>query len=169
MAQTLAAIGWVDWALLAVVLLSVAVGLWRGLVFEVLAVLGWIAAYVAAQLLAADLGPHLPLGAPGSGLNRAAAFVVVFFAVLVVWSLASRLVRLLVHATPLSVADRTLGAGFGLLRGLLGLLALTTVVTMTPARTAPEWTASHGARWLTGVLQDIKPMLPRELADHLRV
>ena len=62
-----------------------------------------------------------------------------------------------------------LGAGFGLLRGLLGLLALTTVVTMTPARTAPEWTASHGARWLTGVLHDIKPMLPRALADHLRV
>ncbi len=169
MAQSLLAIGWVDWALLAVVLLSVVVGLWRGLVFEVLAVVGWIAAYVAAQWLAADVAAHLPLGAPGSGLNRAAAFVLVFLAVLVGWSLASRVVRLLVHATPLSVADRTLGAGFGLLRALLALIALTTVVTMTPARTAPEWTASHGARWLTGVLQDIKPMLPRELADHLRV
>lgn len=169
MAQTLASIGWVDWALLAVVLLSVAVGLWRGLVFEVLAVLGWVAAYVAAQLLAVDVAPHVPLGAPGSGLNRATAFALVFIATLVAWALASRLVRLIVHATPLSLVDRTLGAGFGLLRGLLGLLALTTVVTMTPARTAPEWTASHGARWLTGVLHDIKPMLPRALADHLRV
>lgn len=42
-------IGWVDWALLAVLLASVIVGLVRGLVFEVLSLLGWVAAYIAAQ------------------------------------------------------------------------------------------------------------------------
>ena len=42
-------LGWVDWTLLAVLALSVAVGLWRGLVFELMSLVGWFAAYLAAQ------------------------------------------------------------------------------------------------------------------------
>jgi membrane protein required for colicin V production len=168
-ADALAGVGWVDWALLAVIVLSILLGLWRGLVFEVLAVLGWVAAFFAAQALALDVAARLPVGEPGSGLNHAAAFALVFLAALIVWALGAKLVRLLVHATPLSLADRTLGAGFGLLRGLLVLLALATVVTMTPAAQAPDWTSSLGAQWLTALLQGLKPMLPYELAEHLRV
>ena len=48
--MSLPALGWVDWALLAVLALSIAVGLWRGLVFEVLSLVGWVGAYIAAQL-----------------------------------------------------------------------------------------------------------------------
>jgi membrane protein required for colicin V production len=134
-----------------------------------MAVLGWIAAYVAAQALALEVAPYVPVGEPGSGLRHAVAFSLVFLGALVVWTLGASLVRLLIHATPLSAADRTLGAGFGLLRGLLALLVLATVVTMTPAREAPQWTSSLGAQWLTGMLQGLKPMLPHELAGHLRI
>jgi membrane protein required for colicin V production len=35
-----------DWVVLAVLLLSMVLGAWRGLVVEVLSVLGWIAAFV---------------------------------------------------------------------------------------------------------------------------
>ena len=40
---------------------------------------------------------------------------------------------------------------------------------MTPAAQAPDWTSSLGAQWLTALLQGLKPMLPYELAEHLRV
>ena len=66
-------IGWVDLTLFAMIAVSVLVGLWRGLVFEMLAVLGWLAAYFAAQWFAPDLAPHLPIGASGSALNHAAS------------------------------------------------------------------------------------------------
>ena len=33
-------------------------GLWRGLVFEVLSLLGWVAAFLLAQWLAPRLAPH---------------------------------------------------------------------------------------------------------------
>jgi membrane protein required for colicin V production len=55
------------------------------------------------------------------------------------------------------------------MRGLLVLLALATVVTLTPAREAPDWRASVGAQWLTAVLRGLKPVLPGEVAGHLRV
>ena len=40
---------WLDGALLAVLLVSALVGLWRGLVYEVLSVAGWVLAFVLAQ------------------------------------------------------------------------------------------------------------------------
>lgn len=159
--------GWVDLALLGSVLLSVLVGLWRGLVFELLSLLGWVAAYIAAQAFASTVAAYLPVGAPGSALNLGAAFALVFLAALIVWSIAARLVRLLIHATPLSVVDRLLGGVFGALRGVVLLLALVTVVSMTPAQRAPAWQASIGVAWLRNLLQHIKPVLPDSVGRHL--
>ena len=162
------AIGWVDWALLAVLLASVVVGLVRGLVFEVLSLLGWVAAYVAAQMFSGALAPHLPVGAPGSALNLGASFVVTFILALIVWMLLARLVRLIVHATPLTLIDRTLGGVFGLVRALVLLLAVATVVSFTPAVRATSWQASHGAAWLGVLLAGLKPVLPPAVARHLQ-
>ena len=99
---------------------------------------GTYVAWFGAQWIAPELAPLLQLGGAGSGLNHASAFVVAFIGVLLACALLARLVRLLVQATPLSVADRALGAGFGLARGTLLLLAVAVVVALTPlASTAP--------------------------------
>jgi membrane protein required for colicin V production len=160
-------LGWVDWALLAVLALSVAVGLWRGLVFEVLSLLGWVVAYIAAQVFAPALAPMLPIGSAGGALNQAAAFAATFIAALLAWALAARLLRLVIHATPLQLVDRVLGGGFGLLRGAVLLLAVATVVLLTPAQRAPAWQHSQGAAWLTTLLTGLKPVLPEAIAQHL--
>lgn len=160
-------LGWVDITLLAVLLVSVIVGLWRGLVFELMSLMGWVVAYVLAQVYTPEVTGYLPIGERGSALNYAAAFAVSFIAVLIVWSLLARLVRLLIHATPLTVIDRALGAGFGLLRGLVLLLVVATIVALTSARQSAGWTASRGAAWLNVALQGLKPVLPPEVARHL--
>ena len=160
-------IGPIDLALLLVLAVSIIVGLLRGLLFEVLSLAGWVAAYIAAQLLTPAVAPHVPVGTPGSGLNQAAGFVVTFIAALIVWALAARLIRLLVRASPLSALDRVLGGGFGLLRGIVVLLALATVVALTPMARSVAWQSSKGASWLTGALQGLKPVLPHEVARHL--
>lgn len=163
----MAALGWVDWTLLAVLAVSAVVGLVRGFVFEAMSLAGWAVAWFAAQWFAADLAPHLPVGAPGGALNHAAAFVACFVVALLAWALLARLVRLLVRATPLSPADRVLGAGFGLARGAVLLLALATVVALTPVRQSAPWRESHGAMWLNTAMQGLKPVLPEDLARHL--
>lgn len=159
--------GWVDITLAVVLLASVLVGLVRGLVFEILSLAGWVVAYVAGQWLAPHAAPHVGIGAPGSTLNVGAAFLIVFIVVLLAWSLCARLVKLLVHATPLSMPDRVLGAGFGALRGLVVLLVLATVVAMTPAVRSAAWQGSQGAGWLSIALAQVRPMLPSGVAQHL--
>jgi membrane protein required for colicin V production len=156
----LARLGWVDALLLLVLCSSVVVGLLRGFVFEVMSLAGWVAAWFAAQWAAPELARWLPVGVPGGGLNQAAAFAVAFVLALLLWTLLARLVRLLVRATPLSLPDRLLGAGFGGLRaGVLGL-ALATVVGMTPAAQSEGWRQSHGARWLGEGIRWLAPLLP---------
>jgi membrane protein required for colicin V production len=165
--RRLPTLGWVDWVLLAVLALSVIVGLWRGAVFEVLSLAGWLVAYLVAQLFTTQVAPHITVGDSGSALNHGVTFAMLFVATLIIWAIAARLVRLLIHATPLKAIDRALGAAFGLLRGAVVLLALATVVLLTPAARSADWQASQGAAWLTLLLEGLKPMLPRELAHHL--
>jgi membrane protein required for colicin V production len=165
--DTFGSLGWVDLALLAVLALSIVIGLWRGLVFEVLSLVGWVVAYFAAQWLSPTVATYVPIGSPGSALNQGAAFALTFIAALILWGLLARLARLLISATPLSVPDRVLGAGFGALRGVVLLLAIATVVALTPAVRAPAWRTSQGAVWLDVLLQELKPVLPNEVAQHL--
>lgn len=160
-------LSWIDWTLLAVLAVSVVIGLVRGFVFECLSLAGWVVAWFAAQWSAPWLSLHLPVGAPGSALNLGAAFALAFIAALVVWGLLAKLIRMLIHATPLSVPDRLLGAGFGALRGGVLLLAVATVVGLTPAAQSKAWREARGARWLHQTLVMLKPLLPEAAARHL--
>jgi membrane protein required for colicin V production len=160
-------LGWVDLMLLGVLALSVLVGLVRGFVFEALSLAGWVVAYFAAQWLAPVIGERIPIGAPGSSANQAAALVLGFFAAFLLWSIMVRLLRSLIRATPLSIIDRLLGAAFGCVRGVVILLALATLVAMTPLAQAPQWQASHGVRLLHLCLAELKPLLPEAAARWL--
>jgi membrane protein required for colicin V production len=158
---------WVDIAFLSILGLSVLVGLLRGVVFEVLSLLGWVAAWLAAQWFAPAVAPHIPVGTAGSALNHGAAFASIFVAALIVWALVARLLRLMIRATPLSGVDRVLGATFGLARGLIVLLAITTVVMLTSLAKSAAWQQSRGAVWSYEALQGLKPVLPRQISEHL--
>ncbi|NRF70806.1 CvpA family protein [Aquincola sp. S2] len=160
-------LGWIDWSLLAVLTLSVLIGLWRGLVFELMSLLGWVVAYIVAQAFSPALGTYIPIGTPGSALHQGVAFAITFVLALVVWSLLARLVRLVIHATPLTLPDRALGGAFGLLRGVVLLLVVATLVTFTPAARSAAWTDSKGAAWLGSLLKGLKPVLPAEIVRHL--
>ncbi|WP_292442869.1 CvpA family protein [Methylibium sp.] len=158
---------WIDWAFLSVVVLSVVVGVVRGLMYEVMSLLGWVLAYVAAHAFGRVLAPAIPVGSPGSGLNLAVSFAAVFIGTLIVWNLLSWLLKKLVQASPLNPLDRVLGAVFGLLRGGLIGLAVATAVNLTPLAESATWRGSHSAAGLREVLSGLRPLLPDEVARHL--
>jgi membrane protein required for colicin V production len=155
--MTLPDIGWVDAAMLGVIALSVLVGAVRGITFEVLSLAGWFAAWSAGLWVGPLLAPYLPIGSAGSALNRGVAFASAFLVVLVLWSLA---VSALIAATPLRLLDRFFGALFGLARGVLVLLAIALLLSLSPAGQMKEWRESQGAFWLNAILRELAPLLP---------
>jgi len=156
-----------DWIFVAVLGISLVVGVWRGLVYEILSVLNWIAAFVLAQWFAPAAAQWLPLTGATEVVRYAAGFVLVFVVSLFAGGLLAFLIRKLVAAVGLRPVDRVLGAAFGLVRGVVILLVLTVVVGMTPMVKAAWWQESSGAHVSTGVLQGMKPVLPEEFGKYL--
>jgi len=156
-----------DWIFVGVLIFSMVVGAWRGLVYEVLSVLGWIAAFVLAQWFAPDVAQWLPMGGATEAIRYAAGFVLVFVVTIFLSSLLAFLVKKLMTAVGLRPADRLLGAGFGLVRGVVLLLALTLVVGMTPLHTASWWQDAGGPGVAAVVLKGLKPLLPQDFGKYL--
>jgi membrane protein required for colicin V production len=156
-----------DWLLLTALGCSVLLGLWRGLVYEVLSVLGWVVSFYAAQWFAPDVAAILPLQSLSDPLRYATSFVLIFVASLFAWALVASLVKKLVDAVGLRPIDRVLGAVFGGLRGLILLLAATVVINMTALKTSDWWTQSSGAPLLSSALQRLKPLLPEQFVKYL--
>ncbi len=156
-----------DWIILAILLLSMALGAWRGLVYEVLSVLGWFASFIIAQVYAATVGNLLPMAGATDALRYAAGFVITFIASAFAAGLLAWLAKKLIETVGLRPVDRTLGAFFGLLRGFVILLAATTAVLMTPLKEGEWWKQSAGAGILSATLRGIKPLLPSEVGQYI--
>lgn len=164
---------WVDSVLLGVLGLSTLVGVWRGLVTQLLSLLGWGVAYFFSRAFAPDLASRLPLPASmawgGPHVNAALSFGLLFLLSMVLWGILSWLIGQLVRASPLSGADRLLGGVFGLARGVFILLVLATLVGLTPLQQAPAWQQSQGAAVLGAASGLLRPLLPPEVAPWLPV
>lgn len=156
-----------DWILIGIVLLSLLVGLWRGLVFEVLSLVGWVASFFIAQWLAVSVAVHLPLQGLSDPVRYAVGFALTFLACLVAAGLLATLSRKLIAVVGLLPVDRLLGAAFGALRGLVILLALAVVIGLTPLKTSDWWIQSQIAPLLSVVLTGLKPALPGSLSRFL--
>ena len=156
-----------DWVVLASLAASVLLGLWRGLVYEVLSLLNWVAAFVVAQWLAPHVAAALPMGEAGPGMRHVAAFVLVFIASLFAGGLLAWVIKMLVEAVGLRPVDRALGGLFGLVRGALLVLVLAVVVDLTSLKHSDWWTGSVTGGVATSALRGLKPVVPGKFGTWL--
>lgn len=165
---------WADYCILATLGLSVLMGLWRGLIGEVLALVVWVVAVwvawkfgppVAAQFTAIDLpSARLLLG-----------YVLCFIAVLIGGAIVSFLMRKLINSSGLSGTDRLLGMVFGLARGLVLVTLVVLMLGFTAFPRDAWWHQSQllpnfqqGAQWASAHLPpevtkylDLRGLLPQ--------
>lgn len=156
-----------DWIFLVVLVFSFLLGAWRGLMFEVLSLLSWIAAFVLAQWLALDVAAKLPLSGASASAQYAAGFVLVFVAAIFVGGLLASVIKKMLAAVGLAPADRALGGIFGLARGVVLLLAATVAVGMTPLSGDDGWKNSAGVAIAQTALKGLRPVLPDMFGKYL--
>ncbi|MSO65638.1 MAG: CvpA family protein [Alphaproteobacteria bacterium] len=134
------AFNWFDLAALAVVLLSGIFALSRGLVVEVLSVLGWIGAAVITVNLFEVAQPYGRQIVPITIAADVATGLVLFIGSLIILSLLSRLIARAINAGSIGFLDRILGFLFGLVRGV-ALLAIVYVLfsQIVPVPDHPHW------------------------------
>lgn len=159
---------WFDYAVLAVLAISAVIGIWRGLVREVFALAGWIAAVVVALLFAGEVATLMPASFATLVVRTFIAAVGLFVLVLITVSIAGLIAAKAVRAAGLALADRTLGGVFGFARGILILLILVLVAGLTALPMQPFWREAKLAGPFETAAIAVKPFLPRELGDRVR-
>jgi len=158
---------WFDYAVLGVLVLSIAWGTWRGLVREVLSLAGWVIAFLAANLLAGPLSESIT-SVMQPELRLLFSWLGIFAVVLLAASLVAMLLAKVIKSVGLASTDRWLGALFGLARGLLIALAFALVAGLTRFPAHPVWKDSVFGAPLANTVVQLKPWLPPTLAQRLR-
>lgn len=159
---------WLDYGVLCVVVASLIWGAWRGLVREIISILGWIIAFLAANLFAGPLGETMPESIPSPELRVLVAFLVVFVGALAVAALLGLVLSKFVHAMGLGGLDRTLGSLFGIARGALIVIAFALLAGLTALPQQPLWRDSVAGAPLAQAALAVKPWLPDTFAARLR-
>ncbi|MDZ4202645.1 MAG: CvpA family protein [Gallionella sp.] len=154
-----------DYAIIAIFLISLSLGVWRGLVYEVLSLLGWPLAFVLSRLFAADVAPMMP---GDQDMQRTAlAYAAVFIVALIVWGILVWLVAKLVRAVGLGWLDSMMGALFGLLRGALVVLVLVWLGGLTRFPEQPFWRDAYSSRAVENIALTTKVWLPDNIAQRI--
>lgn len=159
---------WLDYAVVGVLAASIGWGIWRGLVREVISILGWVIAFLAANLFAGPLGQAMPAEIPTPELRLGIAFLAVFVGSLAVTTLLGLLLSKMVKAVGLAGLDRALGALFGIARAILILVAAALLAGLTSAPRQPYWRDSVTGEPLARCALALKPLLPQTFAERLR-
>lgn len=160
-----------DFAVIAILLISFLLGVWRGLVYEVLSLLGWPIAFVVSKVYGGSLIALLsgvPFMQKVPETSRIGiAYALVFIATLLVWSMLVWLIAKLTKAVGLGVIDKILGGLFGLLRGGLILLALVWLAGLTHLPEQSAWRNAKMSKPLEEAALLTKHWLPDNIAQRI--
>ena len=115
---------WLDIVLAVILLASAVSGFRRGLTRQIIGLVAGIAALVLGIWFYGTAGSFLLPYVSSRTIANACGFALVFCGVLLVGAVASFVTGKFLKVTGLSIFDHLLGAGFGLLRGLLFAVAI---------------------------------------------
>ena len=157
-----------DFAVLGIVGLSFLLGIGRGVIGEILAVLSWFLAYWAAKALHEPLAGLLAVSMGDPALRQATAMIAIVVVVLMACTAARMVIAKLMVAVGLGMVDRLLGGAFGLVRGVLVSMVLMILGGMTGLPKLPWWRDAVLSPPLETLAIAAKGYLPRDLSARIR-
>jgi membrane protein required for colicin V production len=163
---------WTDGIILGVLALSVLIGLFRGLVSEILSLVIWIAAFWVTWTFGPVVSAQLEHTIALPSLRYFVGYGACFVAVLIVGALIRFAMRRLIWSTGLSGIDRLLGMLFGFVRGVLIVTLLVFLVGLTGFTRDAWWQQSvllpqfqGAAAWLG---QNVPADVSANVREHLK-
>ncbi|MBP8035482.1 MAG: CvpA family protein [Burkholderiaceae bacterium] len=156
-----------DFVLIAILGVSAVLGLLRGLLKEVLSLVAYVSAFLAAIWWGPEVSDWVEAWITQSFLRMALSYIGIFVAVLLTIGLFNMTLSALISKTGLTPADHGLGGLFGLVRGALFVLILVTLAGYTPLPNETWWKNAMFSGQVVAVVQQIKLRLPDPIAGWM--
>jgi membrane protein required for colicin V production len=161
---------WLDFVLALILAASVVAGFRRGLSRQIIGLVSGVLALVLGIWFYGTVGFYLLPYASSRTMANAGGFAVVFCGVLLLGAMVSFVVGRFLNVTGLSIVDHLLGAGFGLLRGLVFAVAIIMGVMAFSRGDNPPAAivSSRMAPYVVDAARVVAAMAPHELREGFR-
>ncbi len=157
-----------DYVVLAIIVLSAVIGVARGFLREVISLVTWIAAVVAAWVFGDSLEPHLGGLLADPDIRPWAARAIIFLLVLLIGAAIGVVVVHFVRLSIFSGMDRFLGFVFSLLRGVVVLGILVMLGQLLRLDGERWWRKSLLVPYGESVADVLRAVVGEELKDRSR-
>jgi membrane protein required for colicin V production len=161
---------WLDFVLALILLASGVAGLRRGFSRQIIGLVSVVLALLLGIWFYGTVGFYLLPYASSRTMANAGGFAVVFCGVLLLGALVSFVAGRFLEATGLSIVDHALGAGFGLLRGLVFAIAIIMGVMAFSRGNQPPEAIVHSrmAPYVVDAARMVVSMAPHDLKEGFR-
>ncbi len=161
-------LNWLDFAIVAIILLSILTSVIRGFTKESLSLAAWIIAAWVAFNFTESVEPLLRGYIEIPTIRLFVAFVAIFIVVLFLGVFVNYLIFRVFKKSGLRVTDRIVGIFFGLARGVVIITLLVMVGGMTALPQEPWWGDSQLIRYFESIAIYISQFLPEDIVAHIR-
>lgn len=134
--------GLLDAGIIALILVSIIIGLVRGLIRETFSLISWLAAIAFTALYFQQVADLLPFQGLSNVARIGVAAAIIFFCVLLVGAIISYIFKVGFAAIGLGWADHFLGAVLGLVRGLAIVILLVVLADVAAVADKSWWKES---------------------------
>jgi membrane protein required for colicin V production len=158
---------WFDFGIVIVVVVSVVVSLFHGLVREMVSLASWVGGFVLAMMLGGRVSAYLPKSLDPL-LSALIGFLLVFLVVLVIAWIVQLVLSSAVRKAGLGPTDRALGVVFGFVRGLIIVLVAVVLAGLTPLPREVFWKEAVLSGPFETAALALRPYLPAGLGDRIK-
>jgi membrane protein required for colicin V production len=155
---------WVDYAIIAILVVSAAISVMRGFLREAISLLGWVLAFWLALTFAGDVSALFEKSVSQPSMRHALAFFIIVVGTLIITAIVMYLVRIVVDKTEITGTDRALGIVFGIARGIVIVAILVLFAGLTALPKDPWWRESVFLPHFQVLAMEIKSIFPPEVA-----
>ena len=155
---------WVDYAIIAILVVSAGISVLRGFLREALSLAGWVLAFWLALTFADDVSGLFSSYVYQPSMRHGLAFFTIVVGTLVITAIVMYLVRLIIDKTEITGTDRALGIVFGIARGIVIVAILVLLAGLTAVPKDPWWRESIFLPHFQVLAVEIQSLLPPEVA-----
>ena len=157
---------WADYVIVLIIIVSALISLWRGFLREVVSLVTWVVGFWVALRFAAQVGDAFKV-IHNPSARVIIGFTILFVSVLIVGMLVNLLISKLMAHIGAGASDRTLGAIFGVVRGVVVVAVLVIMAGFTALPRDPWWRESRLIPYAQATAGWMRGLLPGQVADRM--